>query len=79
MESWKRILEDLDDPKKKAKSAKCKVAADERVAKVGYSHRCGRGGYRAIVEKFVSESMGLFMIGHVLLLQTFYKFAMSDL
>ncbi|KAG0596055.1 hypothetical protein M758_UG220400 [Ceratodon purpureus] len=48
-------MADIDDPKKKALSTKCKRAADERMSKVGFSHRFGRGGYKAIVERFEDE------------------------
>lgn len=56
LESWEQIYRDLRDPKKMAKASLCKVKADERVALAVYpfSHRCGRGGYRAIVARFVS-------------------------
>jgi hypothetical protein len=53
-ESFLRIWEDMKDPIKAAKSLKCKRAADLRMQTIGCRHRCGRGGYGGIIEKFVS-------------------------
>jgi hypothetical protein len=57
LQSWEQIYQDLRDPKKKEKSDLCKRKADERVAMGGspFTHRTGRGGYRAIIAKFVSS------------------------
>jgi hypothetical protein len=56
VESWEQIFRDLQDPKKKTKSDLCKAKADERVASgvSPFSHKCGRGGYKVIVARFVS-------------------------
>jgi hypothetical protein len=58
LQSWEQIWHDLKDPKKEAKSNLCKLKAEERVASGAspFSHRTGRGGYRAIVAKFVSTA-----------------------
>jgi hypothetical protein len=56
LQSWEQIYHDLRDPKKKAKSDLCKMKAHERITTGSpFSHRTGRGGYRGIVAKFVSE------------------------
>jgi hypothetical protein len=64
LESWQQIYDDLKDSKKKAKLELCKFKAQERVASGGtpFTHRTGRGGYRAIVAKFVS--VWLFVCGN---------------
>jgi hypothetical protein len=59
VESWEQIFRDLKDPKKKAKSYLCKAKAEERVASTAspFNHKCGRGGYRGIVVRFVSAPL----------------------
>ncbi|KAG0574092.1 hypothetical protein KC19_VG233300 [Ceratodon purpureus] len=57
-ESWNKIWQDIEDPKKKEFAAVMSHKVRERLqsGQRRFSHRCGRKGYDGIVVKFVSYS-----------------------
>lgn len=55
IESWNAIFESLSNPKYQAKSDKCKVAANERTMRKGFTHKLGPRGVQGLVTTFVSK------------------------
>ena len=54
LESWNAIYDSLSNPQYQAKSDKCKVAADERTKRKGFTHKLGPRGVQGFVNVFVS-------------------------
>ncbi|KAG0574672.1 hypothetical protein KC19_VG282100 [Ceratodon purpureus] len=55
LDSWNAIFNSLSNPEYLSKSVKCKVAADERSRKRGFTHKLGRRGVQGLVSVFMSE------------------------
>lgn len=53
LESWNEIYNSLTNPKYQSKSDKCKVAADERTRRKGFTHKLGPRGVQGLVTVFV--------------------------
>ncbi|KAG0596401.1 hypothetical protein M758_UG250600 [Ceratodon purpureus] len=55
LDSWNAMFDSLSNPKYQTKSDKCKVAADERTRKKGFTHKLGSKGVQGLVRIFVDK------------------------
>lgn len=54
VKSWNNIWASLSNPTYQGKSNKCKIAAEARTKRIGYTHRLGAMGVEGLIKKFVS-------------------------